>query len=229
MSLLKAHAAGSMGGDQPRRLDRGEAAVHGANPPARGTGDDDLQHLLREAAERARKEGLLRGRQEAESRARAEAATHAKLELAHELKAREAALAHEQAEKWRGLVTALATQITALRAELEAEVTEWTFLAIVRLLGDRPRALVQAAVRQVLEAAQLNEPVTVLLHAEDLPVFEDGGADWSAHVRFAADARVNLGGCLVQTKHQTLDARLEVQLGVLRDLLDAARRGQRES
>lgn len=187
----------------------------------------ELDAMRQRCFEQGREQGLEQGRLQAWQDARRQAERETQAQLERELKQRQDKHAKEQAEKWRGLATALASQTQGLRDQLQAEVTEWTFIAIVRLLGQRSPEDVAAAVRQVLEAAQLGGPLTVLLHTRDLAAFESSRAAsteaWPAHLRFAADERVKLGGCLVQSPVQTLDARLEVQLALLRDSLTAAR------
>lgn len=172
-------------------------------------------------------QGMAEGRQQAEQEARARAEHEARLHLEQEVRALQDKLAREQADKWRGLASALAAQMQGLRGHLEAELTEWTFIAIARLLGQRWPRHVADAVRQVLAEARLDGPLTVLLHARDLAAVEMAGAavseSWPPGLQFLADERVQLGGCLVQSPVQTLDARLEVQLALLRDRLDAAR------
>lgn len=223
MNVLK---ASSTPAGQARVLLRGEAAEPAPKvlprEPGRWVSDAELQALRDHCRTKGREEGLAEGRQQAQDTARDEAQREAKAQLEQELKTRQDKHAKEQAEKWRSLATALAQQAQGLREQLEAEVTEWTFAAVTRLLGQRPPEQVAAAVRQVLAEAKLDEPLTVLLHPQDLPAVQ--GEDWPAQVRFAADEHVKLGGCRVQSAHQTLDARLEVQLELLREALDAARK-----
>lgn len=187
----------------------------------------DLDALREGCVEQGFQRGMEQGRQQALTDARREAEHEARQRLERELKALHDRHDKEQLEKWRGLTAALASQVQELRDRLEADVTEWTFIATARLLGCKPPEDVVAAVRQVLAEANLDGPLTVLLHADDLATVEAGrvahAGAWPANLRFVADARVKLGGCLVQSAVQTLDARLEVQLALLRDQLDLAR------
>lgn len=198
-----------------------------ASEPGVWLGQAELDAMLAHAAEQGFRRGLDQGSQQALAEMRREVEREARVRFERELKESRDRLARDQLEKWRGLAVALAAQAQALRDRLEAEVTEWTFIATSRLLGRHGSEDVVAAVRQVLADARWDGPLTVLLHADDLAVVEAGRAAnaeaWPAHLRFAADARVRLGGCLVQSTVQTLDARLEVQLGLLRSQLDEAR------
>jgi flagellar biosynthesis/type III secretory pathway protein FliH len=185
--------------------------------------EQELAGLKRQWMDQAR-EQVQREAQEAAVQ-KAEADAKARLEL--ELKTRDDKHAKDQAEKWRSLATALAGQLQSLREQLEAEVSEWTFIAATRLLGERSRDGVVPAVKHVLADAKLDGPVTVLLNAQDLAIVEAArtadATGWPAEVAFAASDRLPLGGCLVQSPTQTLDARLDVQLGLLREALDLAR------
>lgn len=221
MTLLKAHSA-AVG--QARTLRREPAPPTEPRESGRWITEAALAELLQRHHALGREEGLVQGRENALASARKEAQQQAQAQLEQELKTRQDKQAKEQAEKWRGLATALAQQVQGLRDQLEAELTEWTFLAVTRLLGERPHEQLAASVRQVLDDAQLHEPLTVLLHVQDLPLIDPADEAWPSEIRFAADERIKVGGCLVQSAHQTLDARLDVQLTLLREALDAARR-----
>lgn len=189
--------------------------------------DSELQALKQRCIEQGLAEGLAQGRCIAEETLRQpierEAAARFERELKHHLDQQ----ARQEAEKWRGLASTMAAQIREMRERLESEVTEWTFAAVARLLGAASVQDVSTGIRRVLEEARLQEPLTVLLHRADFDRLRAGealaAADWPNDIRFAADDRVSLGGCLVESTFQTLDARLEVQLAILRQALDAAR------
>jgi len=223
-------------GDQVRTLAlpaSREAPVADRNDSNGSVDAKDLQNLLRRSFE----EGRVQGRDEADQSARERADAEAQIRLDEQLKMARDQLIKEyadlSAQKWRSLAAALAAQARALRDELEAEVTEWTFVAAARLLGDGGHLQVPGVVRQVLKEAGVRDPMTVLLHADDLSlVVEDHESSpdrWPAEVTFAADERVSVGGCLLASPAQTIDARFEVQLELLREALDQARRERREA
>lgn len=196
-------------------------------PPGMWITEQDLAALKRQWMEQAREQGRDEGQQQARDAAVEQAQADAKAQLQRELKARDEKHAKDQAEKWRSLATALAEQLQRLRQQLEAEVSEWTFIAATRLLGEQSRDGVVTAVKHVLAQGRLDGPVTVLLHAQDL-AFITAARDadptaWPADVVFAVSDKLPLGGCLVKSPTQTLDARLDVQLGLLRQALDRAR------
>lgn len=184
--------------------------------------EQELAAMQRQWTEQARKQGW----HEAQQAARQDAEVDALARMGRELKARDEKYAREQAEKWHGVASALTNQLESLRSRLEAEVSEWSFVAVTRLLGKRSREEVAAAVQHVLAEAQLDGPVTVLLHAQDVAIVEGARAaapgSWPADLRFAASNKLPLGGCLVESTAQALDARLEVQLGLLREAMTLA-------
>lgn len=225
MNILKATQVANAG--PPRMLLGGvpmPVVPEAPREPGRWISEAELQALAERCLAQGREEGAAIERKQAEATARDEAQRQAQAQLETELEAFRQKQAKENAEKWRSLAGALAQQAQSLRDQLQAELTEWTFVAVCRLLGQQSRELVSAAVLQVLADAKLHEPLTVLLHAKDLAAVDVHDDNWPAHVKLAADDRVQLGGCLVQSAHQTLDARLEVQLELLRDVLDTARR-----
>jgi len=189
--------------------------------------EQELAALKRQWMEQAREQGRDEGQQQARDAAVEQAQADAKAQLERELKTRDDRHAKEQAEKWRSLATALAGQLQSLRQQLEAEVSEWTFVATTRLLGERSREGVVTAVKHVLAQARLDGPATVLLHAQDLAFIttarDADPAAWPADVVFSVSDKLPLGGCLVKSPTQTFDARLDVQLALLRDALDRVR------
>jgi len=191
-------------------------------PPGMWVTEQQLADLQRRWTDEAYARGVEQGQRDARDSARQQADADAQARLARELKAHDEKHAKEQAEKWRSLAAALAGQMQALREQLEEQVADWTFIAATRLLGQQAGDAAVAAVRHVLACAQLEGPVTVLLHPKEL-AFIQATTDWPADVSFAASDRLALGGCLVQTAAQTLDARLDTQLALLRDALDSAR------
>lgn len=194
------------------------AAPAEQQPPGMWITEQELSDLKR----RWIGEGREQGQRDTQSAAQQKADADAKTWLDRELKTRDEKHAKDQADKWRSLAAALALQMQSLREQLEEQVADWTFMATTRLLGQQTREDVVATVKQLLADSQLEGPVNVLLHPQEL-AFIDAAAGWPADVTFAASDRVALGGCLLQTNVQTLDARLETQLGLLRAALNQAR------
>lgn len=218
----------------PRVVLRAQPVAAPVEPASAGMWitEEELASLKRQWTDQALEQGREEGLRDAREAAQRKADADAKVRLDRELQSRDEKHTKEQADKWRSLATALAEQMQALRAQLEDEVSEWTFIAATRLLGRQARADIVSAVKHVLSDAQLDGPVTILLNARDLALIEAAHAvdvtGWPAGLTFASNDRLTLGGCLIQTAAQTLDARLEVQLALLREALDLARHEQPE-
>lgn len=225
MNVLKASASTASLGHA--RVLLTSAAPPSQEPPreaGRWITDAELRRLTAQAYEQGHMVGLGEGRQQALADAQEEAQLQSRRALEVEVQRLQHQLAQEQADRWQSLSRTLEEQLRILRGQLQTEVTEWTFIAICRLLGPQTPDHVAASVRQVLADAQLDTPLTVLLHPQDLPAMDLRTGPWPAGVQLASDDRVALGGCIVQAGHQSLDARLEVQLALLREALDEARR-----
>ena len=151
---------------------------------------------------------------------------------------REAGLAKALSEHASQL-QALATVVRSARTRLEEGIgdlsdvgAEIVFEAVCKVLGqalaDREgiAAVVREAVRRVRDRSRL----IVRVSPADFDVVRQNrdkileGLD-AAQVEIAADDRVELGGCLLETPSGNLDGRLEVQLANLRrTLLEAKSR-----
>lgn len=201
-------------------------------PPGRWVSDADLEALKRRWVDEGRQAGRNEAMEESQEAHKKFADAVAGQRLEQALKDHQEAVAKEQAEKWRSLAQALAGQMQVLREELRGQVSEWTMTACTRLLGRQVEALVAPLVQHVLADVQLDGPLKVLLHPADAAA-ANAARDispqaWPSELSFLPSDRVALGGCLIQSTAQTLDARLEVQLDMLRAALDEARRGLRQ-
>ena len=196
------------------------------------------QELLDEAREQARgegwqqgfDEGVARGREAAaeELRQQAEAARHA---LGARTERLDAWLAAFPAQLQRGLAARLAAgeeDMIALSHEL-----------VCRVLGEhaletgRVAALVRQAIAQccgIGTGGSANGLLAVRVHGSDLEALESDAelSQWLVRqgargVRWVADSQVALGGCVVESTHGNLDARLETQLASMKAALLQAR------
>jgi flagellar biosynthesis/type III secretory pathway protein FliH len=86
---------------------------------------------------------------------------------------------------------------------------------VIRQAKDRSRLLIRVNPADYRELMGEREPLVEGLNAQ--------------HIELAADDRVELGGCLLETPSGNLDGRLEVQLQQLRDTLLSARHRRTES
>ncbi|HEX7637350.1 MAG TPA: FliH/SctL family protein, partial [Burkholderiaceae bacterium] len=188
----------------------------------------------RESTHAGFEEGLRQGL--AEGRAAGEAEVQRR--LAH---AQEQAFARLQ--RLDGLQAAwaqqLAGQLAARLAAAEDDMIGLCHAVVCRILGDNlaTRAGVAQSVRMAIEewlrASEQQsraEGVVVQVHPADLDAMkaDDVLARWLVQqgmkgVQWQAHEDVRLGGCIVRGDEGDLDARLETQLGILRDQLLRAR------
>jgi flagellar assembly protein FliH len=132
---------------------------------------------------------------------------------------------------------ALSTELQKLVLQAEDSIVETVYAAVVRIIGDQliePEGIV-ALVKHV--SAQLVRPENfiVRLAPEDYELITAGSGrislsqDESAKLKVVPDTRIELGGCILESATGSLDARLEVQLQRLKDvLLDSRARRQSE-
>jgi len=151
---------------------------------------------------------------------------------------REAGLAKAQSEHASQL-QALATVVRSARTRIEEGIEDLTdvgveivFEAVCKVLGQAlvDREGVLAAVREPVRRARDRSRLIVRVSPLDFDVIRQNrdkileGIE-AGQVEIAADDRVELGGCLLETPSGNLDSRLEVQLANLRrTLLEAKSR-----
>jgi len=117
-------------------------------------------------------------------------------------------------------------------AELCADIVAEAFAKIGgRMLSTREAAL--GAVMEVLGRAKEGRGLVVRVSPTDLPLLQPQEQRLAAVVpgralTLVADARIELGGCIVESSLGTLDGRIDVQLRELYATLRAARGAQAE-
>jgi flagellar biosynthesis/type III secretory pathway protein FliH len=121
-------------------------------------------------------------------------------------------------------------QLSAARQQLleqaEDDMVEIAFAAVCRVLG---RAEAQAGiVREAVRIAAANQwrehPAQVRIDPGLLADMEKEGVSPGPGITLVADPGLGMGGCVIESREGTLDARLEVQLEGLRRTLLQARR-----
>jgi len=173
---------------------------------------DELRNMREEATEQGHAEGVTAGRAEAQQQY---ASSIAGLERVV------AMLGDSLDEGIDGLT------------EIGAEVV---FEAVVKIIGRSyiDRSGVTDVVKEVIRQAKDRSRLLIRVNPadyRDLMTERDSLAEGLnvQHIEFAADDRVDLGGCLLETPSGNLDGRLEVQLQQLRDTLMSARHRRTES
>ena len=93
-----------------------------------------------------------------------------------------------------------------------------------KLVSDMPISvpMLEAAVRDALTHVESSSQVTVRLHPADLELLQTAGSPLLASAqdpndfRFLSSVEVSRGGCLVETRFGTVDARRETKFDLLK-------------
>lgn len=179
--------------------------------------------------EQGLKEGLEQGRQQGVQEGRAQA--EQEIDQARRAEASRALAANEATAKaLQALHTQLQQADDALQAKAESLAVDLAWTALTRLLADAAgkREAVAGMVRAVLGETRSQEVVRIGLAAADLRILQAQSPSEFAAFSLVADARVQTGGCIVETVAGALDGRLETQLQTLRQVL-LARQGSESS
>lgn len=169
-----------------------------------------LADELMQVHESAKREGFAKGHAEGQQAAQRQAdAMHARLQQV--VTAAEAALELEQ-------------------GRLAEQCAEIVAAAFTRIAGEalQTREAAAGAVSEVLKRVKEGRELTIKVSATDLPLLQEQAAQLAAAAptrkfTLVADPRVELGGCIVESRHGSLDGRFEVQLRELYETLRAAR------
>jgi flagellar assembly protein FliH len=188
------------------------------------------------------KEGFERGVQEGRQQGLAEGREAGRQAVEREARSSQEAMAGRLAQLDQ-LLAALPAELGRRLASAEEDMVALCHAAVCRILGEQlvtPDGVVHCVAQAIREAdggslLQTSDQrgLAVHVHPVDLESLQVDPrlASWlsgeastrSAPVRWVADERVRLGGCLVRSSEGTLDARLETQLAALRSLLLDAR------
>ena len=190
-----------------------------------------IEHQLREQLaaleqrELALQEDLAQRQAEAEQRGMADAEQRIEAQMAS-LQEQAEAHAADRADQLKPVLEALLASRASLLAGADDLLVEVVHGALCRMLGDSAaaRALVAAAVHQVLHEVRDNAPLRVCVHPQDLDMLQGlVGELGDSRVQLHAHGDIGLGGGMVESARGTLDARLDIQLQQLRAALLAAR------
>jgi len=185
-------------------------AAPSAEPPAPKISYDEYKQRFQAELEALGAEARERGYAEGREAGRAKAASdHA-----------------AQIKALAGLVRGARERLDAGIGELSELAVEVVYESVCKLLGQAlaGRAGVIAAVREVVRRARERSRLTVRVSPSDYVLIREHLATVlegleAGQVEVAADERVELGGCLLETPSGSLDGRLEVQLSNLRRTL----------
>lgn len=195
------------------------------------------------AGEQARSQGYEEGFAQGCAEGRAQGSEQAARELEeraqrmrHELRQQAQAAYQARVQVLDDLIAALPAQMDARLAAAQEDMLALCFEVVCRVLGEsalRPE-VIRAQLARAIEALRGKPLVAVHLHPGDLAALDEalGSAasrPGGAEVQWIASSEVALGGCVLQTAEGGLDARIETQLQMLRDLLLQERAAVRAS
>lgn len=137
-------------------------------------------------------------------------------------------LVQAQVARLAAAAGALLQAQATLAPALQEDAVELAFGIVCRVLGEQAatRAGIQAMLQVQLAGLRERRDLTIRLHPADCALMAAAEVEGGAALRYVPDTAVELGGCLIESAAGTLDARLEYQLGQLRQALAAARAGE---
>ncbi|BBB62246.1 hypothetical protein UNDKW_3973 [Undibacterium sp. KW1] len=133
---------------------------------------------------------------------------------------------HQQLVRFEQVLVNLPVQLDNYLRDAEDELVALSFAAITKILGESLssetaiRELINSLVKQHLTDTEFS----VHLHPDDYALFSSGENITSSHqFRWVSDANIKLGGLIIRSSEQSLDARLDFQIEVLKQGLLQAR------
>lgn len=187
-----------------------------------------------ELVEERRRAGFEEGRGEGRRQGIAEGRELGKAEIEGEMRAATDA-AKARVGQLDGLLASFRLELARRLDEAQEDMVALCHAVVCRILGEQlctPEGVAQAVRCAIGESVgNGGAQLSVHVHPRDLATLEGDAnlAAWLEHhatsgaVRWVADERVRMGGCLVQSAEGSLDARLETQLNALRAHLMGAR------
>ncbi len=130
----------------------------------------------------------------------------------------------ETHELFQGLLTSLRQAVPQVIRDTENMLVSLTLEVAQKLIANMPvsAAMVEAAVQDALGQVEGAAQVTVRLHPADLELLQNSqsplltSGDGANDFRFLGSPEVTRGGCLVQTRFGTVDARRETKFDLLK-------------
>jgi len=210
-----------------------EAGQAEAEAAQRERHEENLRQGWQAGFDQGIEEGRERGLVEGREAGRAESAARARDSQA---------AAEERLARLDVLAASMEGELARRLAGAEEELLALCHAVVCRILGEQlvtragvahcvAQAVREAGGREISDAGG-KEALAVHVHPRDLELLGSSGvpgdelpapAVLAGAVRWVADERVRLGGCLVRSAEGTLDARLETQLEALHALLRGAR------
>src|ERR1051325_8465067 len=133
----------------------------------------------------------------------------------------------ELLELQNGVRTSLRQAAAQVVRQSEAALVQLALEVAQKLVSDLPisTGMVEAAIRSALAQVEQTTELDIFLHAEDLALLRQCNSPTlvpgpgQEALRFHASDKVSRGGCLVETRFGTLDARRETKMEIIRQSL----------
>lgn len=130
----------------------------------------------------------------------------------------------ELTEFMQGTLNSLRQAVPQVIRDTENMVVSLALEVARKLVSEMPinSQMVEAAVRDALTHAESSAQVTVRLHPADLELLQSSGStlltstDGPNTFRFLSSMEVSRGGCMVETRFGTVDARRETKFDLLK-------------
>lgn len=136
----------------------------------------------------------------------------------------------------QSLVTSAEAAFEQEQLRLAEQCTDIVAEAFAKIAGTQllRREAVSGVIAEILKRVKEGRELTVRVCAADLPVLRQEEAQLASVLAgrkfsLVADARVDLGGCIVESNQGSLDGRLEVQLRELYETLRSAKSMQMDA
>ena len=130
----------------------------------------------------------------------------------------------KQADFFKNIQDDLGGQVPRMLQSLEKHVINLAADIAMKIVAGTPvdKSMVETVVKDALAKAEKDTDVVVLLNEADLELLSQADSELlqrthgSSEVVFKASPEVSRGGCLLETRYGTVDARIETKADVLK-------------
>jgi flagellar assembly protein FliH len=123
-----------------------------------------------------------------------------------------------------GALAALRDAVPQVIRDTESVMTSLALSVAQKIVADLPISapIIEAAIRDALSQVEGTAQFTIRLHPADLELLQNtdsailNSTDGTSEFHFVASPEVTRGGCIVQTRFGTVDARRETKMDLLK-------------
>jgi flagellar assembly protein FliH len=129
----------------------------------------------------------------------------------------------------QGTLNSLRQTVSQVARDTENTMVSLALEVARKLVSDMPVSvpMIEAAVHDALTHVESSTQVTVRLHPADLDLMQNAGStlltpgETPNQFRFLGSAEVSRGGCMVETRFGTVDARRETKFDLIKESLQS--------